>query len=333
MLKHGQLLAAPALLPGALPLHAASAAPARDQPAAATSRPPIVEPAIQPQPPPATADQPPAPAPPEPPRALPEIGPPLGSASWPAGKPPEEAPRALPQIGVAGGAPAPRSPKPAQAPDHAADMPPAPQRDAPRTMPRIGDPATSPAVPHANDTGSGASLGTLAGGPRAMPRIGDPHQPVAAPRAAMSDGRQAAAARDPQPGRPPEPNGKRIDRKERWILSGPGARHRLRSAGQEDQAERDLAAFWDAKGWSLSGQETAYLDAVSDLLAGGAVSAGGRSLAECPYAPIYSVAANSIQLLGRTLSRGTSFTYEHQPTGRGLMTDLTPQAGVADSPS
>jgi hypothetical protein len=115
------------------------------------------------------------------------------------------------------------------------------------------------------------------------------------------------------------------------MLSGSDVRHRLRRAGREDQAEKDLVVLWEAKGWTLTAQEVHYHDAVSGLIASGGVSPTDRSMAEYPFAQVYRVNATSVQLFDHTLSRGALFTYDFRPKGRGLVTDLTPQVGIPDN--
>jgi hypothetical protein len=125
---------------------------------------------------------------------------------------------------------------------------------------------------------------------------------------------------------------RQVDRKDRWLLSSQPARHRLRAVGDEDQAERQLTAFWDARGWSLSPAESRYLADVQALLAGGAISLSGRSQAAAPFAPMYAVGVAPVRVLDHTLKPGTRFSYEYQGGGRGLLADLSPQAGVPDAP-
>jgi hypothetical protein len=78
--------------------------------------------------------------------------------------------------------------------------------------------------------------------------------------------------------------------------------------------------------------ESRYLDEVQALLTSGAIITSGRSEAAVPYAPIYSVVAGAVQVLNHTLKPRTLFSYDYQTGGRGLLTDLSPQAGVPDNP-
>jgi hypothetical protein len=116
------------------------------------------------------------------------------------------------------------------------------------------------------------------------------------------------------------------------MLTERATRYRLRSAGQEDQAERELAAFWDARGWSLTDDERGYLDAVAQLVASGAVTYSGRGQVDRPFAPIYRVSSGAVQITGRTLRQGTLFTYNFTPGASGLAADLPAEAGVPDRP-
>lgn len=190
------------------------------------------------------------------------------------------------------------------------------------------------------------------------PQVPPPPAPHAAPP-------EAAPARDPAPAQPARPVGstsapdlglshahpappqhatappagtgaaqaatRTVQRTERWLLSSSGARHRLRAAGQEDQAERDMAAFWSARGWVLSATEARYLDEVADLATRGVVVPSGRSMAACPFATIFRLVGGSAQVLGQPLLSGSSFSYDFLPGGQGLLADLSPAVGIADA--
>jgi hypothetical protein len=369
MLKRGQLIAAPAHMPGASPLPATYvASPRGDAHASASMQAMSISGSTVQQSPlpqvnsaPATSEES------EPGRAAIELGSQSGSMPPVVDKrhelPPEEAPRMMPQIGGRGSPPAIQPSRSDQSARHASDTQPSTPRDAPRGMPQIGGSAR-PSAP----------TGTPAGAPR-MPEIGGParQSPTAGEVVRAAEGKPAAgptthpdecrslsqigrpghpapspAAPAPPtgaaPGSPPTPNehapaagqaadlgDTRIDRKDRWMLSGSGVRHRLRRAGREDQAEKDLVVLWEAKGWTLTAQEVHYHDAVSGLIASGGVSPTDRSMAEYPFAQVYRVNATSVQLFDHTLSRGALFTYDFRPKGRGLVTDLTPQVGIPDN--
>jgi hypothetical protein len=114
------------------------------------------------------------------------------------------------------------------------------------------------------------------------------------------------------------------------LLSGKGARHRLRRAGLEDRAESELTAWWEARGWALDTVEVRYLDEIAAHLARGSVMPAGRSLATCPYAPIYRVAGGPIRVLDRALEAGVRFAFEYAPAGRGLIAGMPAENGVPD---
>jgi hypothetical protein len=347
LLKRGQLLAMPTLWPDARPFAPASQAPSAEPPnaTAVSSNPPAVPPSPQsvsgppggdggeqPRPVP-RMDQPvpqavplprtQGPEPTAPARAIPAIDtrssgqPATGSSSASPQAQRPEAPRAMPQIG------GPPTPRPHAPPVTTASSEPLPQAapfDTPGPMPDIAPRVARVAVP--DTTHATPPVDQV----RPIPRVGGTDTPaVAGPTAPAKDllpgtSSQASAA---VPGR-------RVERKDRWLLSGSGARHRLRALGQEDQAERDLAAFWEAKQWSLAPAESEYLTDVASLLARGAVTATGRSQELCPFAPIYRVGGGPITLLGRTLAPGTVFSFEYHPERVGLLTNLSLQAGVPD---
>ena len=293
----GQQLAAPSLLPGVAPLLAA----------AMLSDPPQVPPArsveIAARPVEAGSPrQPPAPEPPEPPRVLPDIAirpdaMPVSHTAAPADPSPIDVPQSMPEIGGASKA---ASPHPASWSPPVGGQRPA-EGLAPRAMPRIGTrpaPAKSPEVTARSDEAARAPSHTV------------PTMEPAGPGTLQS-------------GRP-------VYRADRWLLSGKGARHRLRRAGLEDRAESELTAWWEARGWALEAGEVRYLDEIAAHLACGSVMPTGRSLATCPYAPIYRVAGGPIRVLDRVLEAGVRFAFEYEPAGRGLITGMPAEYGVRD---
>jgi hypothetical protein len=170
---------------------------------------------------------------------------------------------------------------------------------------------------------------TPADQPRPLPQIGGATgEPAPRPAAAPAS---TTPVPPPGPGAAKAPR-RPVDRKDRWLLSSRPARYRLRAAGQEDQAEARLTTFWDARDWSLSAAESSYLDEVQALTNAGAVTLSGRSQAEVPFAPIYRVVRGGTQFLGHTLQTGSLFSYDYHTGGHGLLTDLSPQAGVPDTP-
>jgi hypothetical protein len=343
-LKLGQQITAPSLLPGAqpLPLRAselpspagvstttlgsagtAGATPESSPPAGGGTS-PNARPAPLPGPETKAA--------PEKPRAMPEIGghgAPKAIDGAPAQVPTPAQPRTMPEIGGRG------APAPAGRAEGSAPAP-----DRPRAMPAIGGQSTP--VP-ADRTETQTPRATNLDQPRTMPEIGS-HSTVdtsnapsvaetASHRPEVSSAAPAATQAPParSGAQAPSAVSRRVDRAERWMLSARTTRHRLRAAGQEDQAERELAAFWEAKNWSLTATEAQYVDQVAALLSRGAISLSGRSRAECPFAPIYRV-TDDAQVLGRPLRPGTLVSYEFREKGHGLLVDLPASAGVPDGP-
>jgi hypothetical protein len=123
--------------------------------------------------------------------------------------------------------------------------------------------------------------------------------------------------------------GRRIGRTDRWLLSSSATRHRLRAGGQEDRAERDLAAFWEARDWTLSAKEQAYLDAVKTLTGSGMIVPSGRSLDTPPFATIYRVVGREVAIPGQTLPSGRLFAFDYRSGQQRLLT-MTAQDGIAD---
>jgi hypothetical protein len=206
-------------------------------------------------------------------------------------------------------APAPPTPPVAAPPVMPSPPPPSPVAERSVPMPRI---EIAPEEGHDGPRVTAAPPDQ----PRPLPQIGGPASSMATPHAAPPVVTTA------------QPPARQVDRKDRWLLSSRAVRYRLRAAGEEDQAERQLGAFWEARGWSLSAAESRYLDEVQALLAGGAIILSGRSQADAPYPPIYSVVTGAVQILSHTLKPGTLFSYDYRVGGRGLLTDLSPKAGV-----
>ena len=354
MLRIGQLANAPRLVPGfALPTPPRP--PRTPQVERPTNRPfqaPLQRAAPHPRDP---AGRVVAPVPPEateePARSLPEVAP-----TWHVAPnrteqtlpepllPAEQAARALPQIEPQGASAA-AIPHAAPA---AAIRPQTQARASSRSMPEIGSPPPLP-QPAAErrsmpEISSSPAIGPLGSG---APPIDAPgtaaHSEQPRPLPQIGNNGSCSPASSPPGGDPPEPRternranrtsipskegGRRIEPKDRWLLSGSGTRHRLRAAGLEDHAELALTAFWAARDWTLSPTATTYLDQISALQASGNAILSGRSLDEPPYPPIYRVAAGSLTLLGETLQRGTLLAFDY-PHDRLLR--LASTAGVPD---
>lgn len=299
-LRAGQLIAAPRLLPGAprppaSPVHLPPSTPGYG-PAASSLQ----------APPPAAIPLPQAPPPAERDRTIPAIRPVWQTGTRPPSEPApaEETARPLPRIGDSNTAPRHTTP------NHGAHALP---EIAPARYSRSSQSGELPEI--------AAERQLRTDDPRALPQIEGLARAVPAPH---------------QPDRtlnhvPPgaTAGARRIGRTNRWLLSSPAARHRLRVAGLEDQAERDLAAFWEARDWTLAASEQAYLDQVTALAGTGAILPSGRSLGSAPFAPIYRVAGKEITLLGRQLQRGRLFAFDYQPDRQALLT-LSAQDGLPD---
>ena len=323
-LRIGQMVSAPRLLPGARPLPPLR--PVRPAPPIQADLPPLRPVPAPPPSPPMNAGIPPSvpvnrlfrpPAPPldDPIRPIPAIEP-----SWHQGSP--DAQTAQPS-------------EPSRPPDNSAN------RDHlahDRALPRIDVASqTSPAQPtskcHISEPATSRALPDIVvpartehSQVRQLPEIIVPAhstRDTAAPTVAQSSGsRQSPAS--------PVSGDRHVEFAERWLLTTRATRHQLRAAGQEEQAERALATFWEAKRWTLSAQEQAYLDAVAALLATAAVTASGRHLPACPFAPIYQVSGRDIQMLGHTLPAHSVFSYDYRAGYQTLQSGLTPADGVSD---
>jgi len=205
----------------------------------------------------------------------------------------EESARSLPQIGAT---PRQGAPPPAGAGPAAARI----AEDAPRPLPRIGAEATP-----ASSTDSSP----------ARPVPDAPATPIAEATTSLP-----ATARTMGEGR-------KIARAERWLLSSTAARRAMRARGEEDRAEHDLAAFWDAKGWTLSPEDQAYLDAVATLTATGSLAPAGRSLPAAPFAPIHAVLGRGATLLGQTFPTGALLAFDYL---RGRLLRVESTDGIPD---
>jgi len=341
LLRIGQLANAPRLLPGfALP---APARPPRtqqtDRPTERPFKPPSQQPtAVAPPRPWPSAPWPIAPTPEaaaeEPARALPEVSPIWRVAPDVAEQipphlvvAPEPAARALPQIGPPDG---PAATNPRAAP--AAALRPQPEpRERSRSMPEIGGPPLPGTPDPAAVSRPPSQLAEHRPMPEIAPRLaadarGSGAPPANAPGTLSHPEQPHSLPRIGDSGLPPKEGGRRIEPKDRWLLSGPSTRHRLRAAGHEEQAEGALTAFWAARAWTLSPTAAAYVDQLAALQATGNAVQSGRSLDEPPYSPIYRVAAGSLTLLGETLHRGTlfAFDYPHDRLLRLASTDGVP---------
>jgi hypothetical protein len=155
-----------------------------------------------------------------------------------------------------------------------------------------------------------------------LPRI-DPLPTTANPVATTQ---QTAKGRQ-DPAQSGTPNARSVDSKNRWMLSSTAARHRLRRAGLEDQAEQRLVAFWEQRHWGITAAAAAYLGQVAVLLSQGAIRFSGRSFDQVPFAPIYRTSAPHVTLAGQSLAAGTLVAFDY--TDDRLLTP-GPLDGVQD---
>lgn len=301
-LRIGQVAIAPYRMPGA----------GRGDVSRPSAPPPAAPPRVAPSVPP-RLPEPPAPPPMPPPippaerePTLPQIAPAWQTAPatrvtpQPPQAPKQETPRAVPRIDVS--------------------TPVAP-RDTARPMPEIG--AGGPPAPHAQGAAQAPAQPESRGASdlpweHELPRIDAPAIPKGQPASPPSGATAPSSA---------QPAGRHIDPGDRWLLSSRAARHRLRAAGAEDEAERRLAAFWEARAWMLSTQGQTYLSEVAALVASGAAGASGRSLNEPPYAPIYRVLAGEVMILDRRLNSGTLFAFDY---AADRLLEPGPRDGVPD---
>jgi hypothetical protein len=331
-LMAAQQISAPALLPGARPLPGAAASGNQGQATPArTGSIPLASPS-NPQSPVAGPSHPsPAAETPRPIVAMPEIG---GAPGRAAARTNSAAVR-MPEIGLSSpaGVPAHVTPPPpatVRMPEIGAAHPAAGALATPRSMPAIdpSHPTAPPAVrpeqvrmPHI-ETGSATVL----------PGATSPHPTTDARSGSSLVVDPSSSSAPPTVTAGPHAPARRVEPKDRWLLSAQAARYRLRAAGQENQAEAQLAAFWKARRWMLSSAESRYLDTVTQAARSGTIVQSGRSLADCPFAPIYRVGNAPLQILDRSLRPGTLFSYDFRAGGKGLLIDLSPQSGVADAP-
>jgi hypothetical protein len=243
---------------------------------------------------------------------MPEIGLPSHAGAPGQVTPPPPATVRMPEIGAAHPGPDAAATPSRSMPAIDTTTPSVPPAAAPnqvRAMPHIGPGSTAPppgvASPHPKrDARSGPSP------------LADPSSSSAPPVVTAGSGAPA----------------RRVEPKDRWLLSAQAARYRLRAAGQEDQAEAQLATFWKVRHWMLTAEESRYLDTTTQAGRSGAISPSGRSLADCPFAPIYRVGNAPLHILDRSLRPGTLFSHDFRAGGKGLLLDLPPQSGVADVP-
>jgi hypothetical protein len=276
---------------------------------------PAVETSARPLPDIAVGWHPPEPTPPPPPAVV------------------DEKPRPLPQIGTAPRAaekaPTTLSPVtsglPATHKDKDAPRSPVHPIEEARSLPRIGaEPSQGASTP----MGPVAKARQADDAPRPLPQIGA--EPTPALTTATGPARPVPSA-TPTPGPPAaaqtKGDGRKIARAERWLLSSTTARRAMRARGEEERAEHDLAAFWDAKGWTLSRQDQAYLDAVTTLTAGGSLAPAGRSLPAAPFPPIHAVTGRGATMLDQTLPAGALLAFDFV---RGRLLRLEAKDGVPD---
>jgi hypothetical protein len=327
-LMAAQQISAPALLPGARPLPGTAAAGNQGQARQArTGSTRGASPSANPQPPAAgPAHTSPAPETPPPIVAMPEIG----GAPWSSAARVDSPPVRMPEIGLPhAGAPGHVTPPPAtvRMPEIGAAHPDA--GATPRSIPAID--TITPSVPHAAVPEQVRTLPHIGPGSTAPPGAAAPH-PKSDARPGRSPLDSSFSSASPVGTAGPDAPVRRVEPKDRWLLSAQAARYRLRAAGQEDQAEARLAGFWKTRQWMLSSAESRYLDTVTQAGRSGTIVQSGRSLADCPFAPIYRVGNAPLHILDRSLHPGTLFSYDFQAGGKGLLIDLPAQSGIADAP-
>lgn len=263
-------------------------------------------------------------------RALPQIGPQDASAAAIPHAPPATTPRPKPQnreqdrsVPEIGPLPLPGTK------DYPGDLPPPAQPAEHRPMPELAPRPTHSTFSSGTFPTDAHGTSSRAGMPRPMPRIGDNHaDPVSSGRLDEDrPGPQAGQSRAEQVPVPSQEGGRRIEPKDRWLLSGSSTRHRLRAAGLEDQAELALTAFWVGRDWMLSRAATAYLEEIAAQQSNGGMVQSGRSLDEPPYSSIFRVATHPLILLGETLQPGALIAFDY-PHDRLL--SLGPRDGVPD---
>jgi len=164
---------------------------------------------------------------------------------------------------------------------------------------------------------------TLPGAPsssaRATPAASHATPPLTTPTAnPSSDAAQAArvTAAPPSPA-PPRPRraARTVGPTERWLLTAPDVRQRLRHDGREEIAATGLDSFWAARRWTVFQDERDYLEAVTRLGEQGVIEQTDAFRGIAPFASVYRVVAGKPTIDGVPLRLGQTFTYDHDQGG------------------
>jgi len=203
--------------------------------------------------------------------------------------------------------------------------------DATPPAQRINAPpsAQPPVGPQHPTARTGATPATSSGGGSAARVDGRPSAPAqgkpAAPRPTStpasrptnpttSDAIRAARA-TPAPPPPPSPKPRQTARTvgptERWLLTTPEVRQRLRRDGREEIAATGLDSFWRARRWTVYQDEQDYLDAVTRFQEQGLIEQTDIFRGIAPFAPVYRVVAGKPAIDDVPLRLGQTFTYDH----------------------
>ncbi len=182
-----------------------------------------------------------------------------------------------------------------------------------------GRPHTT-ARPRATPTAESDSVAQVDGRPSA-PAQGKTAEPrtTSVPAPATTHPTRPDAARaaraTPAPPPPPAPRPRQAARTvgptERWLLTTPEVRQRLRRDGREEIAATGLDSFWRARRWTVYQDEQDYLEAVTRLQEQGLIEHTEVFRGIPPFAPVYRVVAGKPTIDDVPLRLGQTFTYDH----------------------
>ncbi len=218
-----------------------------------------------------------------------------------------------PYLGAPGRTPAadvalpPQSPEQAAPPTIPAPTIPAPTIPAPPPPPQ---PAVSTVSPSSGPLAGRAFPVEPEGGVarRVDPALWNARAPYAAPRPDEAAPATATTAALTSNGRR---RARHVAMSNRWMLSAPRVQEELRVAGRLEAGEAELERFWTERDWALYADEQEYILAVDALLRGGDVAPLPDHGDAAPFAPVYQVEADSVEVAGATIGADGQFTYNH----------------------
>jgi len=169
-----------------------------------------------------------------------------------------------------------------------------------RSMPASPGPTVSPA-PHPAPEGR----------PRDAPRTTSTPAPAATNAATPNATHAARTTPAPPPSPKPRQTARTVGPTERWLLTTPEVRQRLRRDGREEIAATGLDSFWRARRWTVYQDERNYLEAVTRLQEQGLIEQTDAFRGIAPFAAVYRVVAGKPTIGDIPLRLGQTFTYDH----------------------